>query len=94
MVEMRNIESGHGRRLFERALENGIDFVPEACPAFKALFHEVDAIPLLAGSKQAGTGRSHDTTHRFDGCCMGRLVDVSLMGGYLARGAESTDTHR
>lgn len=84
--EMRNIESGHGRRLFERALENGIDFVPEAGPALKALFHEVDAIPYwLDQNKLALGARTIQRTGLMG--AYGALVDVSLMGGYLARKA-------
>lgn len=83
VVEMiRRLPAGHGRQMFETALEHGIDALVAPPPELVALFNHVDATPYWVNSDEldlgcrviARTGVLGDLA----------LVVVALMGGYLA----------
>lgn len=86
VAEMRSLPGGKGRRLFEQALNHGIQSVPDAPEALKALFEEVDAIPYWLDTDKLKLGAETIQRTGLAGA-YGALVDVSLMGGYLARRA-------
>lgn len=86
VLEMRTLPAGQGRRLFEQALERGIQSVPDAPPALRALFASVDAVPFWLDADKLKLGAETIQRTGLMGA-YGALVDVSLMGGYLARRA-------
>lgn len=53
---MRQQPNNQGRKLFEQALENGIDSVTDAPDIMKAFFAQVDAIPQLFDLEKAQKG--------------------------------------
>jgi hypothetical protein len=86
---MRDLPAGQGRRLFERALTEGISAVPDPPPALTGFFAEVDAAPpwldrdlLERGSRVVGrTG------------LLGMVLVMPMLGlygGYLASRADKT----
>ncbi|MFG1790862.1 oxygenase MpaB family protein [Nocardia sp. NPDC049149] len=79
---------GEGRRMFETAVEHGIDAVPDAPPELSALFHQVEADPYwLDRAKLEHGARVVGRTGVWGGIAMGMFA---LMGGYLASRADKT----
>jgi hypothetical protein len=87
--EMRACPGGAGRRLCEQALGKGIDNVPDAGPALRALFQEVESVPCWLDQAKLKLGAETIQRTGLLGA-YGALVDVSLMGGYLSRRALKT----
>lgn len=86
VAEMRSLPGGAGRRLFEQALNQGIQSIVDAPPALRALFDAVDAAPYWVDADKLKLGAETIQRTGLAGA-YGALVDVSLMGGYLARRA-------
>ena len=74
------------RHDFEQALAQGITSVPHAGPALRAFFEEAEAIPCWLDRNKLKLGAEAIQRTGLMGA-YGALVDVSLMGGYLARRA-------
>jgi hypothetical protein len=83
VAEMRTLPPGEGRRLFERAVEDGIAAVDDPPPALAAFFAEVEAVPSwLDRDKLELAGRTVARAGLLPG--MLTMVDLGLMSGYLA----------
>ncbi|MFF3221315.1 oxygenase MpaB family protein [Nocardia suismassiliense] len=79
---------GEGRRMFELAVENGIDAVPDAPAELVALFEQVEAVPYWLDRAKIDRGaRVVGRTGVWGGIAMGMFA---LMGGYLASRADKT----
>ncbi|MFC9893151.1 oxygenase MpaB family protein [Nocardia sp. NPDC127579] len=77
---------GEGRRMFERAVESGIDSVPDAPAALRAFFAQVEAEPYWLDRGKLDRGaRVVGRTSVWGGVAMGMFA---LMGGYLASRAD------
>lgn len=80
-------EYGHreARALVERASNHGIDSIPDAPPALRAFFEQVEFVPLWVDPTKLDLGCD---AHRRTGP-MAELVlrNVALMGGYVAAAA-------
>lgn len=50
------LPAGHGRRMLDLALDQGIEAVPQAPPAFRALFAQLDDIPFWVNWQELDTG--------------------------------------
>jgi hypothetical protein len=81
--EIRSLPDGVGRRQFNLALRHGLDGMDDAGPALRAFIADIESVPgwldrdrlELASRTMRRTGGW--STHAV-------LVDVSLMGGYVA----------
>ncbi|MFX0573346.1 oxygenase MpaB family protein [Nocardia nepalensis] len=79
---------GEGRRMFEMAVERGIDAVPDAPAELVALFRQVEADPYWLDRTKIDRGaRVVERTGVWGGIAMGMFA---LMGGYLASRADKT----
>jgi hypothetical protein len=79
---------GEGRRMFEIAVESGIDAVPDAPKELRALFDQVEADPYWLDRAKIDRGaRVVGRTSVWGGIAMGMFA---LMGGYLASRADKT----
>ncbi|MFQ6325589.1 oxygenase MpaB family protein [Nocardia sp. CWNU-33] len=79
---------GEGRRMFEIAVEQGIDAVPDAPQELRALFEQVEADPYWLDRGKIDRGaRVVGRTSVWGGIAMGMFA---LMGGYLASRADKT----
>jgi len=83
-------ESGmeRARPLFERALERGIDAVPEAPAELRAFFERVERRPRWVEMDQVAAGARITDRGGMDYFCVNR--DLSLMGGYQASAFNKT----
>lgn len=72
------------RTLFYRALENGIDSVPEAPPELRAFFEEIERVPDWVDWDLLDDGVRF--IHRVGLAGPYILRDLALMGGYLLSG--------
>lgn len=79
---MRDMPTGAGRALFERALSHGIDAIDDAPPALIAFFRDVEAAPYWLDMDRIDRGARAITRTGLLG--LFPLGDMSLMGGYLA----------
>jgi hypothetical protein len=50
------LPAGHGQRMFTSALEDGIDAVPNAPDALRALFAQIDTVPLWVDWEELNRG--------------------------------------
>lgn len=82
VAAMRELPGRQGRELLERAIERGIDAVPEAPEAFRAFFAQVDDIPFWLDMDQVELGAR--TCRRSGMLGLYALQGLALMGGYLA----------
>ncbi|WP_378735705.1 oxygenase MpaB family protein [Nocardia brasiliensis] len=89
MVAMfKRLPVGEGRRMFEIAVERGIDAVPDAPPELTAFFEQVEADPYWLDRAKIDRGaRVVGRTSVWGGIAMGMFA---LMGGYLAARADKT----
>lgn len=79
---------GEGRRMFEIAVERGIDAVPDAPAELVAFFGQVEADPYWLDRTKIDRGaRVVERTSVWGGIAMGMFA---LMGGYLAARADKT----
>ncbi|WP_433577482.1 oxygenase MpaB family protein [Nocardia brasiliensis] len=79
---------GEGRRMFEIAVERGIDAVPDAPAELSAFFAQVEADPYWLDRDKLDRGaRVVGRTSVWGGIAMGMFA---LMGGYLASRADKT----
>lgn len=80
-------EVGHkkGRELVDRAANLGIDNVPDAPPALRAFFEQVEYVPLWVDVERMNRGC--DVHRRVGAAAELVLRNVSLMGGYVASAA-------
>ncbi|MBL1078188.1 DUF2236 domain-containing protein [Nocardia sp. 2] len=88
VVEMfRRLPTGQGRRLFEIALERGIDAVPDAPEELKTFFAHVDSMPYwLDQDKLEHASR---VSGRIGPWALSLVLSMmSLNGGYLASRAD------
>ncbi|WP_433626300.1 oxygenase MpaB family protein [Nocardia sp. CA-120079] len=77
---------GEGRRMFEMAVERGIDAVPEAPAELTAFFGRVETDPYWLDRTKIDRGaRVVERTSVWGGIAMGMFA---LMGGYLAARAD------
>lgn len=79
---IQNQPSGEGRRLFERALAEGIDALEEPPAELVALFRDAEATPYWVDPDRLDRGARAITRTGLLG--LFPLGDMSLMGGYLA----------
>jgi hypothetical protein len=82
VAAMRAMPDGQGRVLLERAIEEGIDAVPQAPQEFRAFFAQVDEIPFWLDAEQIELGAR--TSRRSGILGLYALQGLALMGGYLA----------
>ncbi|GAB2564024.1 oxygenase MpaB family protein [Nocardia heshunensis] len=84
VVEMfRRLPTGTGRAMFETALENGIDAVPDAPAELKAFFAHVDSVPFWLD--QDKLDRAARVSGRVGPWATNLALSMfSLNGGYLA----------
>ncbi|MEV6557057.1 oxygenase MpaB family protein [Nocardia sp. NPDC051756] len=89
MVAMfKRLPVGEGRRMFELAVESGLDSVPDAPPELTAFFAQVEADPYWLDREKIDRGaRVVGRTSVWGGIAMGMFA---LMGGYLASRADKT----
>ncbi|MEU3272330.1 oxygenase MpaB family protein [Saccharomonospora sp. NPDC006951] len=73
---------GEGRALFERALTEGIDALPDAPPQLVEFFRSVEATPYWVDQRRLERGAKAIIRTGLLG--LFPLGDMSLMGGYLA----------
>ncbi|MFE9321835.1 oxygenase MpaB family protein [Nocardia sp. NPDC052278] len=79
---------GEGRRMFEMAVERGIDAVPNAPAELTAFFGRVETDPYWLDRTKIDRGaRVVERTSVWGGIAMGMFA---LMGGYLAARADKT----
>ncbi|WP_063044064.1 oxygenase MpaB family protein [Nocardia pseudovaccinii] len=79
---------GEGRRMFEMAVERGIDAVPNAPAELTAFFGRVETDPYWLDRTKIDRGaRVVERTSVWGGIAMGMFA---LMGGYLASRADKT----
>ncbi|WP_062981161.1 oxygenase MpaB family protein [Nocardia anaemiae] len=79
---------GEGRRMFEIAVERGIDAVPDAPAELAAFFGQVESDPYWLDRAKIDRGaRVVERTSVWGGIAMGMFA---LMGGYLASRADKT----
>ncbi|WP_327094711.1 DUF2236 domain-containing protein [Nocardia vinacea] len=79
---------GEGRRMFEIAVERGIDTVPNAPAELTAFFGQVETDPYWLDRTKIDRGaRVVERTSVWGGIAMGMFA---LMGGYLASRADKT----
>ncbi|WP_433197300.1 oxygenase MpaB family protein [Nocardia sp. CA-107356] len=84
----KRLSVGEGRRMFEIAVERGIDAVPDAPAELVALFQQVEADPYWLDRTKIDRGaRVVERTSVWGGIAMGMFA---LMGGYLASRADKT----
>jgi hypothetical protein len=86
---MRGAAAGQGRRLFERALEQGIDSVPEAPEELRALFAQLDPVPYWLDTDKLDLAARVIGRTGLWGMLMA-MPSLSLFGGYLASRANKT----
>ena len=86
--EMFAIGRGPGKALFDQALAHGISSVPDAPPALRALFAEVENPPSWVDPDLLHRGARVLRAGGADGTYVAR--DVALHGGYLFAGFNQT----
>lgn len=79
------LPAGQGRRLLDKALEEGIESVPDAPEALRRFFRQVDAVPVWVDRQRLEQGAA--TILRTGAFSELVLRNLSLMGGYLAASA-------
>jgi hypothetical protein len=79
---MQKQPQGEGRRLFERALAEGIDALDTPSTALAVFFRDVEATPYWVDTDRLDRGARAITRTGLLG--LFPLGDMSLMGGYLA----------
>ncbi|MEV0296624.1 oxygenase MpaB family protein [Nocardia sp. NPDC050710] len=85
---IKRLPVGEGRRMFEIAVERGIDSVPDAPAELRAFFDQVEADPYWLDRAKIDRGaRVVGRTSVWGGIAMGMFA---LMGGYLASRADKT----
>lgn len=84
IAHARGLEAGVARRLVDRAIREGIDAVEDAPEPLRALFAQVEQVPVWLDRGMLAL--AHQTYRR--GAMLGELVltQVSLMGGYRHEG--------
>ena len=82
---MHHAPRGRGRALLDRALDHGIDAVPDAPTPLAALFAEVDRVPPWLDRRTIRL--ASDTMLRVARGGTYALGGASLMSGYLSSGA-------
>ncbi|MFI9507702.1 oxygenase MpaB family protein [Nocardia sp. NPDC052566] len=85
---IKRLPVGAGRRMFETAVEHGIDAVPDAPGELLAFFEQVESEPYWLDRAKLDRGaRVVERTGVWGGIAMGMFA---LMGGYLASRADKT----
>ncbi|WP_194816710.1 oxygenase MpaB family protein [Nocardia sp. XZ_19_385] len=85
---IKRLPVGEGRRMFEIAVERGVDAVPDAPAELRAFFDQVESEPYwLDRAKIERGARVVGRTGVWGGIAMGMFA---LMGGYLASRADKT----
>lgn len=79
---------GKVRPLFDRALEHGIDNVPDAPEPLRAFFTQVENPPAWVDWKRIELGERIFQAAGIDGIYMGR--DIPFLGGFVASGINRT----
>lgn len=85
----RRLPTGEGRRMFEAAVEHGIDSVPDAPQELVDFFAQVDAIPYWLDHHKLDIAARATGRTGFWGMNLA-LPALALMGGYLASRADKT----
>ena len=88
VAAMREVPGGRGQRLFEQALVEGIDAVPDPPEAFRAFFAQVDDVPFWVDTDQLEQGAR--AIRRSGVWGLFALRGLALMGGYLASRPDKT----
>lgn len=83
VAEMRSLPPGEGRRLFNQALEHGIDTIDDPPPALRAYFQAIESVPVWVDPAKLALGARTMTRTGILGV-YGPLPDIALMGGYLS----------
>jgi hypothetical protein len=81
--EMRGLPAGQGRRLFEQAVEQGLESLEDPFPALAAFFEQVETVPWWVDPDRLALGAQVMTRTGVLGS-YGPLGDIGLVGGYLA----------
>ena len=89
VAAMRELPSGEGRRLFELALERGIDVVADAPEAMCAFFAQADEVPYWLDRDQLELAARVTGRAGLWGMIVA-LPNLALMGGYLASRPDKT----
>lgn len=85
--EIRALPAGEGRRLFERAVEEGIGAVSDPPGALAAFFEQVESVPCWVDLDKLELASRAMTRTGLLGV-YGPLPDLALIGGYLASRAD------
>jgi len=85
--EMRTLPAGEGRRLFERAVEEGIAAIDEPPDALEAFFEHMGSVPCWVDPQKLDLAARAITRTGVLGV-YGPLPDLALIGGYLASRAD------
>ncbi|MCE5291886.1 MAG: DUF2236 domain-containing protein [Nocardiaceae bacterium] len=85
---MHSVGMGQGRRMFEQALEQGIDSVPNAPEPLRELFEQVENTPDWVDWRKIRKAQRAFRSGGADGLYVAR--DVSLLGGYMFSGFNKT----
>lgn len=86
---MRRLPGSEGRRLFDQAVDRGIDSLTDPPPELVALFAQVDAVPYWLDYDLLERGSRVNVRTGLLGLAM-VLPYVSLYGGYLASRPDKT----
>ena len=85
--EMRSLPAGEGRRLFERAVDDGIAAISDPPDALAAFFEHVESVPFWVDPAKLELAARAMTRTGLLGV-YGPLPDLALIGGYLASRAD------
>jgi len=77
---MHEVGMGQGRALLERALEHGVDALPDAPPELVALFAQLEKEPAWLDRERVALGTRTVLRHGPDAMC---ALSAVLMSGYL-----------
>ena len=89
LVAWMGTDDGKGSRaMFARALEHGIDAVPEAPAPLRDFFTRIEDTPAWVDHDKIRRGQRALRTTGADGAYLGR--DVALLGGYIFSGFNKT----
>lgn len=83
VAEMRDLPPGEGRRLFNQALDHGIETIDDPPPALRAYFAAIESVPVWVDHDRLALGARTMTRTGILGV-YGPLPDIALMGGYLS----------